>query len=403
MVLVAERSILHTLCFDMNIEHHFKPLTTKLQQDLKMYLAEDVRVKVMNSGFCFMRDSFGTVLCLLYPAHMRACGALFLALLQTGVKPQLQQRRSSIGSNDPCAQPGGDEESDSANPISLGKLWYEHFKKDVPEDCLKDICHQIIEVYEPKKWGPKSEVKAAPDIKNLKTQLSSSFGGNNDSNNTNKESHYMAQEQKSVQKIENLVEKNRNNSKQSDFSAPVPSSQSAVAAASGVEEVKPPRLSSCEVNQRPPPTPDFVPPPPLPPPLSTKEAPPPTPDYIPPPPSQPTMNLPKPEPTPEYVPPPPCPPPAAVDKPKGSDMNDLINGLISRSDRNATAHSSSKRPFGGSGVDSSAYGYGEGSTPDSSPGLTYYDNKDNSSSQNDLMSSSKRSRLNYDNRDGLIQ
>jgi hypothetical protein len=35
MVLVAERAILHTLCFDMHIEHHFKPLASKLQTDLK--------------------------------------------------------------------------------------------------------------------------------------------------------------------------------------------------------------------------------------------------------------------------------------------------------------------------------------------------------------------------------
>ena len=35
MILVAERVILHTLGFDMYIEHHFKPLTSKFQADLK--------------------------------------------------------------------------------------------------------------------------------------------------------------------------------------------------------------------------------------------------------------------------------------------------------------------------------------------------------------------------------
>ena len=67
--------------------------------------------------------SFGTVLCLLYPAHLRAAAALFLALLQLGIRPQPQtsanQRRSS----------GGTE--------GLGKSWYELFHNDIREDDLK--------------------------------------------------------------------------------------------------------------------------------------------------------------------------------------------------------------------------------------------------------------------------
>jgi len=35
MILAAERIILHTLCFDMHIEHHFKPMASKLHVDLK--------------------------------------------------------------------------------------------------------------------------------------------------------------------------------------------------------------------------------------------------------------------------------------------------------------------------------------------------------------------------------
>lgn len=329
MILIAERLILHTLCFDMHIEHHFKPLAWKLKTDLKMYIPEDSRVDVMNSAFCFMRDSFGTVLCLLYPAELRAAGALFLAILQLGISPQPQhslQKHRRLNSAEE----------------SLGKSWYELFQNDIGENDLRNICSQIIEVYESKNWKPKSEAKTAPDISKLKSHLScffedssnqvsihNNFGEGSTSNSqTNRKNVHETQRPRieNVEKIETIVEKNRKNSPTQYVNLEKLSS-------SATDSLSVPSNGIA----RPPPTPDYLPPPPTNAPDTktsgvTTTVPinlppvgfsPPTPDLILPPPMPPATTTPNPIPTPENILPPPMPPQERIET---SHSGGLDNG-----------------------------------------------------------------------------
>ena len=73
------------------------------------------------------------MLCLLYPAHLRAAGALFLAILQYGISPQLQQRHRAQAHQLPNRLSNGSEE--------LGKSWFSFFEKDIKESDLKGESH----------------------------------------------------------------------------------------------------------------------------------------------------------------------------------------------------------------------------------------------------------------------
>jgi hypothetical protein len=308
-----------------------------------------------------------------------------------------------------------------------------------------DICCQMIEVYDPKSWKPKSEAKAAPDIRTLKAHMSSFFDRSGNKVATSDQPDIVSLSERNakmpsqiVEKIETPVEKIEKYSNQRSThshsgmndrppfpSAAFASASSLSVSAKVVENKIDSTTRSLEGNRTalPPPKPEFFPPPP---PISTaksNDAPPPTPDYVPPPPLPPSGITQHPLPTPEYLPPPPSPPQAGLQNPTKSHMNDLINDLLNHSDKpmpnssgqakmssSSLGSSKNKRLLGSSttiGRNGHMVSNGKVAnsrdSQDSPP--SYCSPPENhllQSNESDMVSSSKRARLHY-NGDGFVQ
>ncbi|CAE7338454.1 ccnk, partial [Symbiodinium microadriaticum] len=120
-ILVAERIVLHTLCFDFQLEHPIGLCVLKVKTDLKSYVPDDRKVELVNTALNFLRDSNGTLLSLLYNANKIALGAIFMATLQLGISPL--QPRAGL--------------TTMSRLHSAGLSWFDLIKNDIDVDSLK--------------------------------------------------------------------------------------------------------------------------------------------------------------------------------------------------------------------------------------------------------------------------
>ncbi len=85
-ILIAERILLHTLCFDLQVSLPYEPLLEKFRA-LRSFIPVDVRDDMHQSAVNFVNDSFRTIIILQFPPSSIAYAALLLASFQLDVKP----------------------------------------------------------------------------------------------------------------------------------------------------------------------------------------------------------------------------------------------------------------------------------------------------------------------------
>lgn len=166
-VIIAERILLHTLGFDLQLQHPYLP-RLRIIKDLKNFIPEDRRAEVNQLALNFINDSFRTTLCLQYPADEIAVASILLAL---------------VGMELPCPSPSpastpapivtiASSQPASASQSSLA--WYLLLKEQskVTESNLEDICDQIMGVLA---FNKISSEKDAQLIKTIRRAVGSLF------------------------------------------------------------------------------------------------------------------------------------------------------------------------------------------------------------------------------------
>ncbi|KAF8660801.1 hypothetical protein HU200_057388 [Digitaria exilis] len=118
LILLAERVLLVTLGFDLNIHHPYKPLVEAIK---KFKIAQNALAQV---AWNFVNDGLRTSLCLQFKPHHIAAGAIFLAAKFLKVKL----------------------------PSDGEKVWWQEF--DVTPRHLEEISNQILELYEQSNVAP---------------------------------------------------------------------------------------------------------------------------------------------------------------------------------------------------------------------------------------------------------
>ncbi|GAB4835552.1 hypothetical protein Ancab_000461 [Ancistrocladus abbreviatus] len=115
LILLAERVVLATLGFDLNVQHPYKPLVEAIK---KFKVAQNALAQV---AWNFVNDGLRTSLCLQFKPHHIAAGAIFLAAKFLKVKL----------------------------PSDGEKVWWQEF--DVTPRQLEEVSNQMLELYEQNK------------------------------------------------------------------------------------------------------------------------------------------------------------------------------------------------------------------------------------------------------------
>jgi cyclin T len=122
-ILLAERILLQTLCFDMQIVHPFGPLIDMIK-NLKAYIDPERRVELRQTAISFINDSMRSPLCLCHEPKFIATAAFFLATLHMGILPV------------------------NPNPRNLAdQSWFELIEESVVEATLQRVCGEMLDVY----------------------------------------------------------------------------------------------------------------------------------------------------------------------------------------------------------------------------------------------------------------
>ncbi len=148
-MLLAERIVLQTLCFDMQIVHPFSPLL-ELIKNLKDYIDQEHKLELRQAAISFINDSLRSPLCLLQDPKHIAATAFYLATMHLNITPI------------------------NPNPRSLAdQSWFELIESHIDEQLLRKICGDILDVYAEKsptnafaqiKGKNGKEIKGAYDI-----------------------------------------------------------------------------------------------------------------------------------------------------------------------------------------------------------------------------------------------
>ncbi|KAK2418588.1 cyclin-T1-5 [Trifolium repens] len=129
LILLAERVVLATLGFDLNVQHPYKPLVEAIK---KFNVAKNALAQV---AWNFVNDGLRTSLCLQFKPHHIVAGAIFLAAKFLKVKL----------------------------PSDGEKVWWQEF--DVTPRQLEEVSNQMLELYEqnriPQSQGSEAEGAAA--------------------------------------------------------------------------------------------------------------------------------------------------------------------------------------------------------------------------------------------------
>ena len=122
-ILLAERILLHTLCFDMQVVHSFSPLMDMVK-NMREYIDAERRVELRQASISFINDSLRSPLYLCYDPKTIAIAAFYLAALHMGTAPV------------------------NPNPRNLAdKSWYELIEDEVAESTLQKVCGEMLDIY----------------------------------------------------------------------------------------------------------------------------------------------------------------------------------------------------------------------------------------------------------------
>jgi hypothetical protein len=148
-VLVAERILLQTLCFDVQVTHPYVDAMKKIRI-LKPYIPQETQKEFHQVAVNIINDSYRTTLCLQYPPEQIGIGAIFTAAMYMGLQPLTIRNREST--------------------------WYELLETDIDENSLKNICEQLMDAYaeassnQPLAVDPKKIIHARLDLQRLLLQ-----------------------------------------------------------------------------------------------------------------------------------------------------------------------------------------------------------------------------------------
>jgi len=171
-VIIAERVLLHSVGFELQIEHPYD-FVRKEMSSIKNYIPESLRKDVYQQAVNFINDSFRTTLCLQYTQHDMALTSIFLALLGSKAIPI------------PLTSPS------SSSKLPVSKSWLQiilevpnvHDNKIfLSEESLRDMCEQIMSIFEFKKLSDSYVTR----LKLIQSEVFTTFGsGRGKSNELN--------------------------------------------------------------------------------------------------------------------------------------------------------------------------------------------------------------------------
>lgn len=122
-VLLAERILLNTLGFELNVAHPLMVCGAKLK-DLRAYATDETNKLIYQAAVNFINDSYRSTLCLQYSSAELGLALLFLATVQVGIKP---------------TTPRG---------AAAEATWLDLLSREVDEDIIRSICLQLLDFYE---------------------------------------------------------------------------------------------------------------------------------------------------------------------------------------------------------------------------------------------------------------
>ena len=93
-ILIAERILLHTLCFDLQVALPYEPLLDKFRA-LRPLIPVDMRDDMHQSAVNFVNDSFRTIIILQFPPALIAHASLLLASFQLDIKPVVASTKAA--------------------------------------------------------------------------------------------------------------------------------------------------------------------------------------------------------------------------------------------------------------------------------------------------------------------
>jgi len=130
-ILLAERLVLQTLCFDVQVVHPYND-SLELHRALKLYVdpqhSRELKQVVVN----FLGDSFRSTLCLLYEPKVVSAAAMYLSLLKMNLQPLQTGMVSTAG---------------RAAPRLCNWVDIIGSETGTSEAVMRTICEKIIDVY----------------------------------------------------------------------------------------------------------------------------------------------------------------------------------------------------------------------------------------------------------------
>ncbi|MEW5299943.1 MAG: hypothetical protein WDW38_002765 [Sanguina aurantia] len=139
--LQAERAVLYTLGFDLNITHPYKHILTKLKElgllETSTNQLTQAQRNFIQNAWNFVNDSHRSLICLQHPPEHIACAALYLSNRMTNT-----------------------DKADSNLPLPPGHDFFSYFKT-TPE-LMAQIGDQMLEIYEVVKLPPPTTSSTSP-------------------------------------------------------------------------------------------------------------------------------------------------------------------------------------------------------------------------------------------------
>ncbi len=122
-ILLAERILLQTLCFDLQVVHPFSHLLD-LIKNLKDNIDQENKLELRQAAISFINDSLRSPLCLLHDARYIAVSGFYLATMHLNISPVNPNQRNIADQS-----------------------WFELIENHIEEGLLHRICVDMLGVY----------------------------------------------------------------------------------------------------------------------------------------------------------------------------------------------------------------------------------------------------------------
>jgi transcription initiation factor TFIIIB Brf1 subunit/transcription initiation factor TFIIB len=135
-ILLLERLILQTLCFELQICHPYEYMIDSVNKGImKSHIDNIMKKEFISKITHFLNDSYRSTLCLSYKPDVIAAGAIYLTVLQMNLKP------IKVSSN---INKGGQMMNNNE------RTWADILKNDcnIDEGTLRHVCDMILNVYQ---------------------------------------------------------------------------------------------------------------------------------------------------------------------------------------------------------------------------------------------------------------